>query len=92
MRNQTASSIHFHRKIAEFCDVRLAPLVSKRTLDNIKPYLTSLIIYRKHPPMRMNGVVTLFEVRAHGSRKVDSGELQRGRNIGYIRKQAKQLT
>jgi hypothetical protein len=59
MRNQTASSIPFQRKIAGFCNVRLAPLVSKRTLDNIKPYLTSLIIYRKiiyrkHPPMRMN--------------------------------------
>ncbi|PJR12752.1 hypothetical protein [Sinorhizobium meliloti] len=56
MRNQTASSIHFQRKIAEFCNVRLAPLVSKRTLDNNKPYLTSLIIYRKHPPMRMNRI------------------------------------
>jgi hypothetical protein len=29
MRNQTASSIPFQRKIAEFCNVRLAPLVSK---------------------------------------------------------------
>ena len=52
MKNQTASSLHFQRKISEFCDVRVAPLVSKRALDNIKPYLTSLILYRKHPPMR----------------------------------------
>lgn len=52
MKNQTASSLHFQRKISEFCDVRVAPLVSKRALDNIKPYLASLILYRKHPPMR----------------------------------------
>lgn len=39
-----------------FGDVCLAPLVSKPTLDNIKQCLTSLIIYRKHPPMRMNRI------------------------------------
>jgi hypothetical protein len=56
MKNQSASSIHFQRKISEFCDLRIAPLVSQRTLDNIKPYLTSLIIYRKPPPMRMGRI------------------------------------
>ena len=38
--------------MSDFCDVRIAPLVSRRALENIKPYLTSLIIYRKHPPMK----------------------------------------
>jgi hypothetical protein len=52
MKTQAASSLHFQRKISDFCDVRIAPLVSKRALENIRPYLTSLIIYRKHPPMR----------------------------------------
>ncbi|WP_075042273.1 hypothetical protein [Brucella intermedia] len=56
MRNQTDSTLHFQRKISEFCDIRITPLVSKRALDNIKPYLASLIIYRKHPPMRATGV------------------------------------
>lgn len=56
MKNQSASSIHFQRKISEFCDLPIAPLVSQRTLENIKPYLASLIIYRKPPPMRMGRI------------------------------------
>jgi hypothetical protein len=32
--------------------MRIAPLVSKRALDCIRPCLISLIIYRKHPPVR----------------------------------------
>ena len=52
MRIQTTSSLHFQRKISEFCDIRIAPHVSESDLDNIKPYLIRLIIYRKYPPMR----------------------------------------
>lgn len=52
MKTQTTSSLHFQRKISDFCDVRIAPIVSRRALENIRPYLTSLVIYRKHPPMR----------------------------------------
>ncbi|WP_141679575.1 hypothetical protein [Ensifer adhaerens] len=56
MKTQSASSLHFQRKISDFCDVRIAPLVSRRTLENIKPYLSSLILYRKHPPTRMGRI------------------------------------
>ncbi len=56
MKTQSASSLHFQRKISDFCDVRIAPLVSSRTLENIKPYLSSLILYRKHPPTRMGRI------------------------------------
>ncbi|MBP1886520.1 hypothetical protein [Sinorhizobium mexicanum] len=52
MRNQSTSSLHFQRKISEFCDVRIAPFASKRALENIRPYLISLVIYRKTPPLR----------------------------------------
>ncbi|MEY9584275.1 hypothetical protein [Sinorhizobium fredii] len=52
MRNQSTSSLHFQRKISEFCNVRVAPVASKRALENIRPYLISLIINRKMPPMR----------------------------------------
>ncbi|MCW5712263.1 hypothetical protein [Shinella sp.] len=52
MNKQSASSLHFQRKISEFCHLRIAPVVSKRAFDNIHPYLVSLIIYRKMPPMR----------------------------------------
>ena len=54
MTRNDLSSRHFQRKISEFCELRIAPTASKRALDNIRPYLTSLIIYRKSPPI-LNG-------------------------------------
>ena len=54
MPKHDPSSRHFQRKISEFCEVRIAPISSKRVLENIRPYLTSLIIYRKRPPV-LNG-------------------------------------
>ena len=56
MPKQDIASRHFQRKISEFCDVRIAPIASKRVLENIRPYLISLIIYRKSPPL-LNGRV-----------------------------------
>ncbi|MFB9950926.1 hypothetical protein ACFFP0_18915 [Rhizobium puerariae] len=54
MPKQDLSSRHFQRKISEFCEVRIAPIASKRVLENLRPYLISLIIYRKTPPI-LNG-------------------------------------
>jgi integrase len=54
MPEHDLSSRHFQRKISEFCEVRIAPIASKRLLENVRPYLTSLIIYRKRPPI-LNG-------------------------------------
>lgn len=52
MRNQSTSSLHFQCKISEFCNIRIAPVVTKRALEKIRSYLTSLVIYRQAPPMR----------------------------------------
>jgi len=54
MPKHDLSSRHFQRKISEFCEVRIAPISSKRVLENIRPYLASLIICRKRPPI-LNG-------------------------------------
>ena len=54
MPKQDIASRQFQRKIIEFCEVRIAPATSKRVLENIRPYLVSLIIYRKSPPL-LNG-------------------------------------
>ncbi len=54
MPKQDIASRHFQRKISEFCDVRIVPIAPKRVLENIRPYLISLIIYRKSPPL-LNG-------------------------------------
>jgi hypothetical protein len=52
MRKQELSSRHFQPKISKFCEIRIAPVASKRTLEKIKPYLTSLVTYRESPPLR----------------------------------------
>lgn len=52
MRTQSTWSLHFQRRICEFCSIRIAPVASRRALENIRPYLTSLITCRKTPPMR----------------------------------------
>ncbi|MGK9055263.1 hypothetical protein [Neorhizobium petrolearium] len=54
MPKQDIASRQFQRKIIEFCEVRIAPATSNRVLENIKPYLVCLIIYRKSPPL-LNG-------------------------------------
>lgn len=54
MPKHDLSSRHLQRKISEFCEVRIAPISSKRVLENVRPYLVSLIIYRKRPPV-LNG-------------------------------------
>ncbi len=54
MTKHNLSSRHFQRKISEFCELRIAPIASRRVLENIRPYLASLIIYRKSPPL-LNG-------------------------------------
>ncbi len=54
MPKHDLSSRHFQRKISEFCEMRIAPICSKRVLENVRPYLIGLIIYRKRPPV-LNG-------------------------------------
>ncbi len=54
MTKHDLSSRHFQRKISEFCELRIAPIASRRVLENIRPYLASLIVYRKSPPL-LNG-------------------------------------
>ncbi len=54
MTKNDFSSRHFQRKIFEFCEMRIAPIASRRVLENIRPYLVSLIIYRNSPPL-LNG-------------------------------------
>lgn len=56
MNKQSASSFHFQRKISEFCQVRVSPILSGREFENIRSYLASLILYRKKPPMRSGGI------------------------------------
>ena len=76
MKTQSASSIHFQRKISDFCNLRIAPLVPKRSLENITPYLLSLIIYRKAPPTRSGRIDWSSLGAACGLEHKLSGELK----------------
>jgi hypothetical protein len=44
MPKDDLSSRHSQRKISEFCEARISPISSKRVLENVRPYLISLII------------------------------------------------
>lgn len=50
MAKHDLSIHHFQRKISDFCEVRIAPIASKRVLDSIRPYLIGLVIRRQAPP------------------------------------------
>ncbi len=54
MNKNDLSSRHFQRKISQFCELRIAPIVYRRVLEKIHPFLVSLIIYRESPPL-VNG-------------------------------------
>lgn len=56
MRIQSASTVHFQRKISSFCDLRIAPLVSGPAMDHIKQHLVGLVLDRKKPSMRANRI------------------------------------
>ncbi len=43
MTKNDISSRHFQRKISEFWELRIAPIASWRVMENIRPYLISLI-------------------------------------------------
>ncbi|MBW8301615.1 MAG: hypothetical protein K0M60_18620 [Hydrogenophaga sp.] len=51
MPKHDLSSSNFQRKISQFCEVRIAPITSKRVLEKVRAYLISLVIYRKSPPL-----------------------------------------
>ncbi|WCK74398.1 hypothetical protein [Agrobacterium tumefaciens] len=54
MAKHILSSHHVQRKISDFCEVRVAPIASKRMLQSIKTFLVGLVIHR-HPPPIVNG-------------------------------------
>jgi hypothetical protein len=54
MAKHILSSHHVQRKISDFCEVRVAPIASKRMLQSIKTFLVGLVIHRQPPPI-VNG-------------------------------------
>jgi hypothetical protein len=51
MAKQDLAIHHFQRKISSFCEVRVAPIASKRVQESIRLCLIRLVIHRKPPPI-----------------------------------------
>ncbi len=54
MSKPDLSSRHFQRKISKFCELRIAPIASKRSTNAIEAYFIKLIADRMVPPL-LNG-------------------------------------
>lgn len=61
MSKPDLSSRHFQSKISKFCELRIAPIASKRTLSNVEAYLVKLIAHRRAPPL-LNGRIDWTEI------------------------------
>lgn len=82
MKNVTPAAAIFQRKIFEFCDLRLKPLIKSRELGNIKPYLASLLLYRKPAPRRNGHVDWASVVAACGMETELNAAIKKSLQIG----------
>ncbi|TXH98978.1 MAG: hypothetical protein E6Q76_20795 [Rhizobium sp.] len=55
IKKSSASDV-FQRKIADFCDMRLKPLLQPRSFENIKGFMIGLIVFQSRPPLRAGRV------------------------------------
>lgn len=83
MKNATPAAAIFQRKIFEFCDLRLKPLITSRELENIKPYLASLLLYRKPAPRRNGRIDWGSVVAACGMETELNTALKKNLQIGF---------
>lgn len=49
IKKSSASDV-FQRKISDFCDMRLKPLLQPRSFENIKGFMIGLIVFQSRPP------------------------------------------
>ncbi|MGY5803578.1 hypothetical protein [Rhizobium hainanense] len=55
IKKSSASDV-FQRKISDFCDMRLKPLLQPRSFENIKGFMIGLIVFQSRPPLRAGRV------------------------------------
>lgn len=81
--SRVPASQAFQRKIAAFCEVKLAPLLSPSDFANLAAFMTGLVNYRSHPPMR-NGRTDWTEVAASCGLDAElSPEVKRAAQHGF---------
>lgn len=55
VKKSSASDV-FQRKISDFCDLKLAPLLQPRSFENFKGFMVGLVIFQSRPPLRAGRV------------------------------------
>ncbi|ENN88199.1 hypothetical protein RHSP_40300 [Rhizobium freirei PRF 81] len=55
VKKNSASDV-FQRKISDFCDLRLAPLLQPRSFENLKGFMIGLVVFQSRPPLRAGRV------------------------------------
>jgi hypothetical protein len=55
VKKNSASDV-FQRKISDFCDLKLAPLLQPRSFENLKGFMIGLVVFQSRPPLRAGRV------------------------------------
>ncbi|AYG69014.1 hypothetical protein CCGE531_23410 (plasmid) [Rhizobium sp. CCGE531] len=82
IKKSSASDV-FQRKISDFCDMRLKPLLQPRSFENIKGFMIGLIVFQSRPPLRAGRVDWQEIASLCGMDEEMSPELKRAAQPGF---------
>lgn len=82
VKKSSASDV-FQRKISDFCDLRLAPLLQPRSFENLKGFMIGLVVFQSRPPLRAGRVDWQEIGTLCGIDKEVSAELKRTAQPGF---------
>ncbi|MFS8046491.1 hypothetical protein [Rhizobium sp. BR 314] len=82
VKKNSASDV-FQRKISDFCDLRLAPLLQPRSFENLKGFMIGLIVFQSRPPLRAGRVDFQEIATLCGMDAEMSPELKRAAQPGF---------
>jgi hypothetical protein len=82
IKKSSASDV-FQRKISDFCDLRLKPLLQPRSFENVKGFMIGLIVFQSRPPLRAGRVDWQEIASLCGMDEEMSPELKRAAQPGF---------
>lgn len=82
VKKSSASDV-FQRKISDFCDLRLAPLLQPRSFENLKGFMIGLVVFQSRPPLRAGRVDWQEIATLCGMDAEMSAELKRAAQPGF---------
>lgn len=82
VKKSSASDV-FQRKISDFCDLKLAPLLQPRSFENLKGFMIGLVVFQSRPPLRAGRVDWQEIATLCGMDAEMSAELKRTAQPGF---------